>query len=228
MMKKLLLMMGLCLLAVSAIAETSPQLDSIRIAAFNQLGIPIAGTDRMTAAKANAIINYGIQEVTTNFPAVEKLDTITLDSASEGGALASDFVAIKGCQLMSGDTMRIALEFKVEDSFLVVRPDPANNKTEPDDVGGGPYYRTHAGQLMVWPKFRRGDIGDTALFLISYYAVGDRLDAETDSTNIDEQFRDELLDWVCYRLEYLRYRYNSGDKFLGKYNKAKTEVGFKK
>ncbi|KKM24833.1 hypothetical protein LCGC14_1601180 [marine sediment metagenome] len=227
-MKKILI--ALSLLAATVGAETSPQLDSIRIAAFNQIGIPAAGTVRVPVATANAIINYGIQEVSTNFPAVEKLDTISIDSASEGGALASDFVAIKWCQLMVDDTLRIPLEYKSEDSLFPKRPSVDDADADADDLTEPRYYYTHNKRLMTFPKVKVGDVtdGDSALFLIAYFAVGDRLDAETDSTNILEAYRDELLDWVCYRLEYLRYRYNSGDRYFLKYDKSKKEIGFKK
>lgn len=225
-MKKIAVL--IVLLAVGVMGETSPQLDSIRIMAFNQIGVPTSGTNRVTAAKANAIINYGIQEVSTDFPAVGKLDTITIGSVSEGGALASDFVAIKWCQLMIDDTLRIPLEYKTEDSFFVERPTEEGAKSEPDDILSPRYYYTHAGKLLTWPKFVAGDIGDSALVLISYYAIGDRLDSATDSTNILPQFRNELLDWVCYRLEYLQYRYAAGDRYFGKYDKAKQEIGFTK
>jgi hypothetical protein len=223
-MRKILFV--LCLLAANLSAETSPQLDSIRVAALNQIGLPTAGTTRITAAIANAIINYGIQEVSTNFPAVEKLDTITIDSVSEGGALASDFVAIRSCELMIDDTLRIPLQYKPVDSIFEKRPSKEGAK--PDDITDPRYYRTHAGRLLTSPKFVSGDIGDSALFLISYYAVGDFLSSGTDSTNIVEEYRDELLDWVCYRLEALRYRYNASAFYFAKYDKAKQEVGFKK
>jgi hypothetical protein len=217
-----------CLLAVGAMAETSPQLDSIRVAAFNQIGLPTTGTTRVTAAKANAIINYAIQEISTNFPAVEKLDTVLIDSVSDGGALNTDFVAVKWCQLLIGDTLRVPLEYKPEDSLFTGDPTEGEEGAQLDDITDPRYYYTHANRLLTFPKFRTGDVGDSAFLLVGYFAVGDRVDAETDSTNIHPRFRDELLDWVCYRLEYMRYRYTSGNQYFAKYDKAKAEVGFKK
>lgn len=223
-----LVIVFLCLLAVGVGAETNPQLDSIRVAAYNQIGVPVAGSDRVTDAITNAIINYGIQRVSTDFPAVEKLDTITMDTVSEGSALASDFVAISWCQLMIDATQRIALEFRLPDSLFEKRPSDSSSRSSSDDRTTPRYYYTHARQLMVYPKFVVGDIGDTALFLVSYYAVGDALTAESDSTNIHSEYRDELLNWVCYRLEKLRYRYASAATYKTDYDSEVKRTGFKK
>lgn len=230
-MKKTVFIFGLCFLAASLSAETSPQLDSIRFAAYNQIGVPSGGTTRVTDAIANVIINHGIQKVTTDFPAVEKLDTITIKGDEEGGALASDFVAIDWCQLMIGDTLRIPLEYKPEDSLFLKRPTQDDSKGQVDDVTDPRYYYTKAGRLMAFPKvIASSDItsGDSALFLIGYYAVGDPLSSGTDSTNIDEEYRDELLNWVCYRLEKLRYRWISADTYKADYDAEVKRAGFKK
>lgn len=227
-MKKILF--ALIILVTSVGAETSPQLDSIRVAAFNQIGVPTGGSDRITAAIANAIINYGIQQVSTDFPAVEKLDTITIDTVSEGGALASDFVAIKWCQLILSDMARLPLQYKSEDSLFMERPSDSSSTGDPDDVTDPRYYYTHAGRLHTFTKIVSGDAteGDSALFLIGYYAVGNRLSSGTDSTNILESFRDELLNWICYRLEKLRYRYASASGYKVDYDSEVKRTGFKK
>ena len=223
-----LVIVSLCLLAVNLSAETNPQLDSIRVAAFNQIGIPAAGSDRVTAAIANAIINYGIQQVSTDFPAVEKLDTISIDSASEGGALASDFVRVGWCQLMMGDTLRLPLEYKLPDSLFFKKPSEDDADADADDLTDPRYYYTQGGRLLAWPKFKKGDIGDSALFLVGYYAIGDALSSGTDSTNIHSEYRDELLNWICYRLEKLRYRYASATSYKIDYDAEVKRTGFKK
>lgn len=227
-MRKILLVLCLLILSGGVVAETNPQLDSIRVAAFQQIGVPAAGSDRITVAIANQVINYGIQQVSTDFPAVEKLDTISMDTVSEGGALSSDFVAIDWCELMIGDTIRIPLEYKHPDSLFTKRPSSNDAKAKVDDLTDPRYYSTKAGRLLVWPKFRQGDIGLTASFLVGYYAVGDALSSGTDETNIHSEYRDELLNWICYRLEYTQYRYQAGDRYLALYDKAKQEIGFKK
>ena len=228
-MKKLLI--ALCLLSVTVSAETSPQLDSIRIAAYNQIGVPAAGTLRITGAIANAIINYGIQKVSTDFPAVEKLDTIVIDTVSEGGALSSDFVRIRWAQLMQGFDQRIPLEYLVEDSLFLIKPSDEQTKAKADNLTDSRYYYTMAGKLLIWPKMVIGDVmadGDSALVLIGYYAVGDALSSGTDSTNIPSEYRDELIAWVCHRLEALRYRYNASAFWKAQYDAAVKQTGFKK
>ena len=70
--------------------------------------------------------------------------------------------------------------------------------------------------------------GDSALFLVGYYAVGDHLSSGSDSTNIAEEYRDELLNWIMGRLEALQYRYEAAAFYLSAYEKARQEVGFKK
>ena len=228
-MKKILL--ALCLMAATVSSETSPQLDSIRVAAFNQIGVPAAGTLRITDAIANAIINYGIQRVSTDFPAVEKLDTIVIDTLSEGGALNSDFVRIRWAQLMQGFDQRIPLEYLIEDSLFLMLPSEEGTEAEADDKTSSRYYYTMAGRLMVWPKMVIGDAmadGDSALVVIGYYAVGDFLSSGTDSTNIPSEYRDELISWVCHRLEALRYRYNASAFWKAQYDAAAKQTGFKK
>ena len=223
-MRKIVLL--LCLLPALCLAETEPQLDSIRQAAFDQLGIPAAGTDYVTTAKANAIVNYGIQEVSTSFPAVEKLDTITIDSTTEGGTLASDFVAIKWCLFIADDTARVPLEFAPVDSLFPARGGEEGVDHDPGNPYGVRYYFTHAKQLMTYPRWSVG--ADSALFLVAYYAVGNHLAAGGDSTNILPEYRDELLDWICYRLEALRGRFTAAAFYEAIYDKAKKERGFKK
>jgi hypothetical protein len=214
----------LLLVPTITFGATNARRDSIRVAAFNQLGIPTTGTSMITTAKANEIINYAVQEVSSDFPAVEKLDTVAILPTPEGGALPSDFSSIRWCQVMASDSVRVPLEYISPDTLYKARGGSQGVVDKKNIPLSSRYYYTHAGRLLVYPKFRAGDIGDTLYALIAYYAIDDTLSTDSSTTGISEEYRSALLDWICYRLEYLRFRYEAGNQYLAKYEKARAEA----
>ena len=83
--KKWLLPVLLVLLPVMAFSETSPRLDSMTVDALAQLGIASSGAGSVTLAKVYSIINEGIEDVSTHWPAVEKNDTVVMFDTAESG-----------------------------------------------------------------------------------------------------------------------------------------------
>lgn len=210
-MKRLILLLILC--PVLALGQTSARRDSLRITACYQVGLPIAGTAAVTTAMMNNAINYAVQRVSTDFPAIEKIDTLVLRDTAQGVALPSDLFQIKWCQMMFLDTL-VPLEYITEDELYSKR-----NLSVPR------YYYTQADRLLTWPRLREEmyDL-DSALVFIGYYAIDSALASDSAETDIPEDYRDELIDYICYQLEMMRYRYESAAFYAARYEKAKAEA----
>ena len=223
-MKRLILFLILC--ATSLYAETSPRRDSIRIAAFGQLGIPTAGTALVTTTQANRVINEAVEEVSTHFPAIEKFDTVVVYPSTIGGALASDFSSIRWAEMIiapGSDSAFIPMKYVLPDSLFDARDGSKGISDAGRQGRAGRYYHTHGSQLLMYAKWA-GAEGDSVLVLVAYYAIDDALGAYTATTDIAPAYRSVLRDWICYRLEYLRFRYEAGNQYLARYEKAKAEA----
>jgi hypothetical protein len=160
------------------------------------------------------VVNYAIQRVSIDFPAVEKLDTLVLRDTTEGAALPSDLSELKWAQIIIGDTLRRPLEFVPVDSLYARR-----NVNEPR------FYYTQADRLFTWKAFNAQMFDqDTLMVLIAYYAIDPGLAADSLTTNIAEDYRDALIDFICYRLELMRYRFEAAAIYAARYDKAKAEA----
>lgn len=223
-MKKLILFLLLC--ATSLLAETSPRRDSIRVAAFGQLGIPTAGTALVTTAQANRIINEAVEEVSTHFPAIEKFDTVVIYPTTIGGSLPSDFSTIRWAEMIIApgeDSAFIPMKYVLPDSLFDVRGGSTGASDATKKARAARYYHTHGNQLMIYAKFV-GAEGDSVQVLVAYYAIDAALDADTATTDIAPGYRSALRDWICYRLELFRYHYEAATFYAVRYDKAKAEA----
>lgn len=212
-MKRLILFLILC--PVLVLGQTSARRDSLRITSCNLVGLPTAGTAAVTTAMMNNAINYAIQQVSADFPAVEKLDTLILRDTVNGVALPSDLNEIRWCAFVRGDTVT-PLEYVSEDSLFSKR-----NVSQPR------FYYSHGGYLRTWARFRDDMFEtdqDTLILLLAYYAIDSGLASDTATTAIGEPYRGALLDYICYQLEMMRYRYQTAAFYAARYDKAKAEA----
>ena len=91
---KYLIALFVMLLGVSVNAEALLTLDSLRVAVMREQGLPDSGSTGVTVVKVNFNVNRAIQRVSEDFPAVEKIDTITYTAGGDEYAFSSDFVEL--------------------------------------------------------------------------------------------------------------------------------------
>lgn len=217
-MKRLLL----CLLLVAGSVSGQVRRDSLRVSALDLLAI--SSTDALiTTARVNRIIDEAVREVSANFPAIEKLDTVVIYTTTEGGALASDFSQAWWAQIMVDDSVRIPLTYREPDTLYEARGGSDGVSDAGKNVTQQRYYYTHAGRLMLYSKYGTGE-GDSLFVLLAYYAVDDAMSADTTTTSISDAYRAALMDWICYRIEMLRFRFDAATVFAVRYDKAKAEA----
>lgn len=222
---KWLIVLLVVLLPVFGVAQTSPRLDSISLNALDRLGISQSGAGRVTLAKVYGIVNEGIEDVSTHWPAVEKTDTVVVYDSTEGGRLNSDFSRIRSVQWMIGDSVRVPIEYMNEDSLVLKFGSVDKARADIALVVDGTerfYYYTFGSRLYVLPKYDADTSAvDSLIFLVSYYAVDDKLTTTTDSTTISSQFRRYLRWYVYGEIETLRGRYDRAAFWTEKYENAR-------
>lgn len=219
MIRKILLfsVIALLLQAVGASAGQSPRLDSLRVYSFDFALLPVAGNRTVTTAIGNRVVNTAIQQVCTDFPALEKLDTVTLSSGMEGATLNSDMVSVVAVEYIlpienehgDADTVRMYvppiavndLRLKFPTSTSVVQ-----NKSGQYDPK---FWYVEAKKLKFAPKWIRGD---TASFVVTYLAMDTLLTTDSSSTSVETQF----LNAVKYYAASLLFTIQQ-DAFWAKY-----------
>ena len=93
-MKHLIAILFVLAFCCSVSAEALLTLDSLRVAVMREQGLPDSGSTGVTVAKVNFKINRAIGQVSWDFPAVEKIDTITYTAGGDEYAFSSDFVQL--------------------------------------------------------------------------------------------------------------------------------------
>ena len=199
-------------------AQLSPTLDSLRTYVAALADLPFAGTDQVDTAQMIRQIVIAIRQTCVDFPAVEKIATVTVDSASEGGALPTDFRLVKSAFLSFGDTLRVPLRPLEPDSLFLVNPTLDQNLMELTDYWSIRYYRVHADSLILHPKWYRSD---TASILLEYYAIdtthmihGDR------TTLVRPKYRDKIIEYATSRLWAIRLNMTMADYWMREYEKG--------
>lgn len=219
------------LLAVSASAQVSGRRDSLRQYALDKCFLPTAGTDAATAAKLNRQLNLCIYEVSTDFPAVEKWDTVVFSMADQAGLLNADFDRIASVARIVGDTtikIYVPMSPFVFDNAFDANLGFAGVKHNRGDSAQPRGYATFRGsdkgwRLFVYPREAKpADAADS--FLVHYYAIGRQLDSDTAQTDIHPSYFDELLSLYAGRIQELRMNYAAADRFLAQYESRKPPI----
>jgi hypothetical protein len=163
----------------------------------------LRGQTTATTLLSNAVvdwaINRGLSQTCADFPAYEKLDTVTVSKSGEGAALPSDFVEVKAVYRMIGDTMRFPLMYLPPDTIASHEASNVLGEqgTEVNAANSLPYYHTHAGRLLFHPK-SKATKNDT--MLVEYYAMDAPLDDSTDTAHVEAKYMEKVILYACWAL----------------------------
>ena len=210
----------LILLAVTADAQFSPRLDSMRLYVTERAELPFAGRTDLDSAQIIRQIVLSTYKVCTSGPAYEKTATVTVDSASEGGALPTDFYALKEALMVvenDDGIFRLPLIDMSADSLFMKRPTMLQNLMDLADLFSIRYYRVHAQTLFLHPKWYRGD---TAEVFIEYYAIDTTHLITGDSTiKVGAEFRLPIIYHAVSELWDMRGNEYQAARWMIKYEK---------
>ena len=220
--KKVLLVFVLALF-VGTVNAASLRLDSLRTECFDKLNIPDAGTRTITTAIGNRLINQAINEICTDFPALEKIDTIIVYKEDEGGVLPSDFVALKNVFLMDGYTVRIPLKIVGADTLRKLFNSEGQVKHDKSNPMSIAYAFKYARRLMLLPKYAK-DTAAIDSFLVYYYATDAQLTNDTDSTLIEKRFRGVLISYATSEMATIKNDYEKAAYYRRLYDQAKGVI----
>lgn len=215
-MKKYILLL-LLFSAVTSQAQISARRDSLGIRACWMIGVPTTGTDILTSAKIVDAINRAVYSTCVDYPAIEKFDTVKIDSAAEYGSLNSDFVALKAVWMIKGDTVRMPVEIIAPDTLKRKQADIRDNLIVEGKDPVVRYCWSVDGKLRISSKWRDGV--DTAKFFVEYYAIDTPLTSGSSATSIKKEFREILLYKICENLETMRGNFTEAVEWRKLYGK---------
>ena len=206
----------LLLLATTAIGQTMRR-DSLRQIVYDQLLIPSAGDEQVTSARFNRIFSRGLNAISTSCPAYEKLDTVEITVAVEGGTLGSDFVAALSVEKIVGQTIRIPLQVvPYADTLYNLLGGTADKTTMNKTLREHPrYYSAFNGKLFAWPKYSKTT--ETDSFLVKYFAKAPDVTLDSTATVISTAYREALIYFCCSKVSDLRHDYGAGRYYYGMY-----------
>ena len=210
----------LLLLSTTVLAQTypvSPQRDSIQAACLSALGLGVAGNTLIPVATVQKAINRSISQVCLDFPAIEKMDTLTTGSDEEGAALPDDFLRVRALFKMKGDTLRIPIEYKPLDSLLRLTPTDLMATHKIGEAMSPSYYYTFGQRLLFHPKYAIPSATSDS-FLLMYYAMDDQLGSDTEVTLILPEYLDAIVFYACAQLSIRRGNMADADFFYNSYN----------
>ena len=189
------------LFAVPILSQTSPRLDSIRAAVRDQVGSASVSVDRA--------INRAYQQVCTDYPAYELLDTVTLDSTTPYASLPSNFDRLNTVDLLY-ENIRYplrSLEALSPDSIVIA----ITSEMEETDGTDQDFYKVFGSQLWTYPRWGRPD---TASFEIAYYAIGAALSSATDSVKVASAYRNAVFYYACAEVQRQRGKFADANAYL--------------
>lgn len=183
------------------LSQTSPRLDSITAAVREQVGSASVSVTRA--------INRAYQQVCTDYPAYELIDTVILDSTTPYATLASDFDRLNTVDLLS-ENKRYPLR-----SLEALSPDSIKEIVQTDMEDTDPtdqkFYNVFGGYLWTYPRWARPD---TATFEVKYFAIGAALSAVTDSVKVASSYRNAVFLYACAEVQRQRGKFSDANAYL--------------
>ena len=187
-LSKVLLVLLLLPIVASA-SSISPRMDSLKQSVLMRWRASGATTDQLSSARVQTAINEAIQTVCDDFPAIVKLDTITLATGTMGASLNSDFNRLANVFRIYGDTLYplLIVEENYVDSF--VKKLILSDYGHVTGIKESPSICYAAGDLfMTIPRhITDGVVGDS--FLVTYYANDAGLSVAADETQVLPRYR---------------------------------------
>jgi len=227
-MKKIILIIVLSLIATTSQSAISNRLDSLRTHIRMRWNAAGDSTRLLTNNRLTYILNEASDVVCIDFPALIKVDTVTITASDEVGGLSSDFVALASVFRLKGESERIPMtivDIGMMDSLRhwIVEPEGHQHQL----TWESPQYCASAGQkLMTHPKMENDPTFGND-FLVYYYAIDDWMSDDTSTTQILPEYIPALLFYaVAMTYEELGL-FSQGAYYHGKYTALKKEKGRK-
>ena len=215
------------LLATTVSAQSysvNPSRDSLITFCLYETNTNTSFTYSLTQAKAIYFLNKSIGRVCTDFPAIEKIDTVVISKSMLGDTLNSDFIrAVRIYKIEHEDTdtaqILIPLRYVTKDSTWILYPTVGSNEENPIDIPTS--YFTHGKRFLSYPK-SQADVSRPDSFLVFYNAMDEILSSGTDSTAISSDYINPLIDLLTYEFAKVRRMYDKATAALGRYDARKN------
>ena len=226
------------IIATSISAQTytlDPSRDSLITYCLYETNTRTTFTNNLTQAKAIYLLNKSLGRVCTDFPALEKIDTVVLSKDSMGVSLNPDFIrAIRIYKIEHEDVdsgqILIPLRYVSSDSAWILYPTESSNEKSPKKLSTS--YFTHGQIFFTHPKSQTiASIPDS--FLVFYNAMDAKLTSGTDSVTIAPDYINPLIDLLTYEFAKVRRMNSKAVEALNRYTSRKNppkprEVDFKR
>lgn len=206
----------------AAVYPVANVLDSLQKACYYQLRTDTAGTASMTDDMVEFALKRALARVCREFPALEKIDTVTVSSATEGAVLNSDFLRIRQVFKMIGNT-RIPLDFKPREELFAAG---ATEKGYTHALGkptSPRYCFTHGQRLLFHPKDAKASATPDS-FLVLYYAMDEGMDTSGATTAIAPEYIDALLYAALAELSAMKKDYTAAQFYWQRFEAEKGNV----
>lgn len=212
------------LLFVSSVSaqtySVNPSRDSLITYCLYETNTPTTFTGNLTQAKAIYLLNKSLGQVCTDFPALEKIDTVVLNKNSMGVALNTDFIRIVRLYKIeheSIDTSQILvpLRYVTSDSSWILYPTEETNLQDPSS------YFTHGQRFFAHPKTQTLTTKPDS-FLVFYNAMDAKLTSATDSVAILPDYLNPLIELLTYEFAKLRRLDKRASDAIDRYNARKS------
>lgn len=217
----ILLLIPVFLFASAAAQPISGRLDSLRVYVLDQANVNAAFTNTVSQARVTRAINRACAKVSYDFPAVEKLDTIYLVDSTDGVALNTDFIRARSAyQVRYGDNEAVAswgvpMTPVNPDSIPMKDVTGDENRPRPNDKTSFRYFWTYADRFFTQPQWSATT--DSIRVVVSYYAVANRLDAASDTTLIQPEYREKVILYAVSLVKMLQGLYDESQIYLNRY-----------
>jgi len=180
---------------VTASASTLERLDSLRLAALAKAGIDSI-TNQMSLISANRTINIAIQQVSANFPAVEKAGADTCSDGVVSYAISdttfNKLVWVRICRVHPPDGTQSLSVLKVIPADSVYEY-VQEGKPLPEIKDPIAYAYAWADTLYVSPAPNNEDI-----LMYGYLSIGLSLLADDSTTDIHPRYRELIVERAAY------------------------------
>ena len=196
------------LLVASANAQMSGRLDSLRAYTLDQANVSASYTSTVSQVRVTRAINAACAMVARDFPAIEKLDTIYLVDSVNGVALNSDFSRVRTAYQWYSDSTAAVASYIVPmmpvepDSIPGLDPTKDENIVDPTDPTAIRHYWTFGNRFFTQPAW--GTTDDSLKIIVSYYADANYLNAVSDTTLIQPEYRPYIVTYAVVLLKRLQ------------------------
>lgn len=205
-------------------SQTSPlskRRDSLIVAITTMANVPPGGSDRLTPAKLNLILNLTYSDICRELPSMERYDTIVITTTLEGALLPTDFNRMIGVFRKIDSTARVPLQPLPDEGLITVFNSADKNKQKnKNDIMSPGYYKKLERRLFFYPKWSKDTV---QTYIIHYFGMATPLASNSDTVTIDPMFIPALIFKAAKQVaairqdEYLRLFYDA------EYEKIKAE-----